>query len=171
MVIAHPYTSGSERMISTRFALVASLALGAISNVRSLSAQQSKAGASVSTDERAVLALEEGWAKAVVKRDASTFKRLLAPGFVYTEDDRVQNGEQLTRDVVSGTDTVTEARNEGLETHTYGNTMIVTGWLIMRGRSGGKPFERRYRFTDTWLKRGGQWQIIAAQDYLVPARR
>jgi ketosteroid isomerase-like protein len=156
-------------MIRTRFLLVAWLALPAISSAASLSAQQPKAAPTA--DERAVLDLEEGWAKAVVKRDAATFKRLLAPGFVYTEDDRVQNGEQLTRDVVSGTDTVTEARNEDLETHTYGNTMVVTGWLIMKGRSGGKPFERRYRFTDTWLKRNGQWQIIAAQDYLLPARR
>ena len=158
-------------MISTRFLIVASLTFGVAVGVEPLSAQQPKASAALSADERAVLDLEEGWAKAVVKRDAATFKRLLAPGFVYTEDDRVQNGEQLTRDVVSGTDTVTEARNEDLKTHTYGNTMIVTGWLIMRGRSGGKPFERRYRFTDTWLKRGGQWQIIAAQDYLLPARR
>jgi ketosteroid isomerase-like protein len=136
-----------------------------------LSAQQQKAAASLTPDERAVLDLEEAWAKAVVKRDAATFKRLLAPRFVYTEDDRVQSGAELTRDVVSGTDTVTEARNERLETHTYGNTMVITGWLIMRGRSGGKPFERRYRFTDTWLKQNGQWQIIAAQDYLVTARR
>jgi ketosteroid isomerase-like protein len=121
--------------------------------------------------ERAVLDLEEAWAKGVVKRDAATFKRLLAPGFVYTEDDRVQTGEQLVRDIVSGSDTVTEARNEQMETHRFDNAMIVTGWLIMRGRSAGKPFEHRYRFTDTWLKRNGQWQIIAAQDYLVPAGR
>jgi ketosteroid isomerase-like protein len=134
-------------------------------------AQQPKTAAARTPDERAVLDLEEAWAKGVVKRDAATFKRLLAPGFVYTEDDRVQNGDQLTRDIVSGTDTVTEARNEQMETHPFDNTMIVTGWLIMRGRSGGKPFERRYRFTDTWLKRGGQWQIIAAQDYLLPAGR
>jgi ketosteroid isomerase-like protein len=158
-------------MISARCLLVASLTFGAISSVQSLSAQQRKASGPISADERAVLELEEGWVNAVVKRDAATFKRLLAPGFVYTEDDRVQNGEQLTRDVVSGTDTVTEGRNEDLETHTYGNTMVVTGWLILRGRSGGAPFERRYRFTDTWLKRDGQWQIIAAQDYLLPARR
>jgi ketosteroid isomerase-like protein len=169
MVIGSPLTGGLERMIPTRFLLVASLALAAVSNVELLAAQQPKP--TPTADERAVLDLEEGWAKAVVKRDAAMFKRLLAPGFVYTEDDRVQNGEQLTRDVVSGTDTVTEARNEDLKTHTYGNTMIVTGWLIMKGRSGGKPFERRYRFTDTWLKRDGQWQIIAAQDYLLPARR
>jgi ketosteroid isomerase-like protein len=134
-----------------------------------LSAQQPKSAPTA--DERAVLDLEEAWAKAVVKRDAATFKRLLAPGFTYTEDDRMQSGAELMRDIVSGSDTVTEARNEKLATQSYGNTMIVTGWLVMRGRSGGKPFDRRYRFTDTWLKRDGQWQIIAAQDYLVPAGR
>ena len=145
--------------------LVASLA----SLAASASAQQPKAG--LTADERAVLDLEEAWARAVVKRDAATFRKILAPGFVYTEDDRMQTGDQLLKDITTGTDTVTEARNEKLETHTFDNAMIVTGWLIMRGRSGGKPFEHRYRFTDTWLKRGGQWQIIAAQDYLVPAGR
>jgi ketosteroid isomerase-like protein len=158
-------------IMSTRFLLVASVVMATTWTAHSLAAQQPTGSAARSADERAVLDLEEAWAKAVVKRDAATFKRLLAPGFVYTEDDRVQTGEQLTRDIVSGTDTVTEARNEDLKTHTYGNTMVVTGWLIMRGRSGGKPFERRYRFTDTWLKRDGRWQIIAAQDYLLPARR
>jgi ketosteroid isomerase-like protein len=137
----------------------------------SAAAQPRSADQAPTPDERTVLGLEDAWAKAVVKRDAATFKRLLAPRFIYTEDDRVQSGAELTRDVVSGTDTVTEARNEQLQTHTYGNTMVVTGWLITRGRSGGKAFERRYRFTDTWLKQNGQWQIIAAQDYLVPAGR
>ena len=127
--------------------------------------------ARLTPDQRAVLDLEEAWARAVVKRDASTFRKILAPGFIYTEDDRVQTGDQLVKDIVSGTDTVTEARNEQLETHPFDKAMIVTGWLIMRGRSGGKPFEHRYRFTDTWLKRGERWQIIAAQDYLVPAGR
>jgi ketosteroid isomerase-like protein len=137
----------------------------------SVTAQQPKTPAARTADERAALDLEEAWAKAVVKRDAATFRRLLASGFTYTEDDRMQTGAQLMRDIVSGSDSVTEAHNEAMETHSFGNTMIVTGWLAMRGRSGGKPFDRRYRFTDTWLKRGGQWQIIAAQDYLVPAGR
>lgn len=154
-------------MNPSRLLIVASLLAGSV--VSSSPAQQPKQ--SVSLDERAVLDLEDAWAKAVVKRDAATFKRLLAPGFIYTEDARVQTGEELTRDIVTGTDTVTEARNQELKTHTFDNTMIVTGWLVMRGRSSGKPFEHRYRFTDTWVKRGGQWQIVAAQDYLVPAGR
>ena len=118
-----------------------------------------------------MLELEDAWARAVVKRDAATFRKLLAPGFIYTEDARSYTADQLVRDIVSGKDTITEARNEQLETHTFDNAMVVTGWLVMRGRSDRKPFERRYRFTDTWLKRGNQWQIVAAQDYLVPAGR
>jgi len=153
-------------MTATRLAVVAASFITLGTNA---TAQQPKSPSTPTADERAVLDLEEAWAKAVVKRDAATFKRLLAPAFIYTEDARVQTGAELTRDIVSGTDTVTDARNEELRTHAYGNTMIVTGWLIMRGRSAGKPFERRYRFTDTWLKRDGKWQIIAAQDYLVPA--
>ena len=159
-------------MMRNRF-LIAAVSLGALAG--SIPAQQPKANTQANTqrtpDERAVLTLEEAWAKGVVNRDAATFKRLLAPGFVYTEDARVMSGEELTREVTAGSDTVTEARNEELRTHPFGNTMIVTGWLVLRGRSGGKPFDRRFRFTDTWLKRNGEWQIIAAQDYLVPAGR
>ena len=156
--------------MSSSRATVASCLLVCIASVAH-AAQQTSAATTRSPDERAVLDLEEAWAKGVVNRDAATFKRLLAPGFVYTEDDRVQSGEQLTRDIISGTDTVTEARNEQMQTRAFDNAMIVTGWLILQGRGGGTPFHRRYRFTDTWLKRNGQWQIIAAQDYLVPAGR
>ena len=148
--------------------LVASL-VSITANAAVASGQQPRAG--LTADERAVLDLEEAWARAVVKRDAATFRKILAPGFVYTEDDRMQTGDQLLKDITTGTDTVTDARNDRLETHRFDDTIIVTGWLVMRGRSGGKPFEHRYRFTDTWLKRGGQWQIIAAQDYLMPAAR
>ena len=39
-------------------------------------------------------------------------------------------------------------------------------WVVRDVPSGA--FERRYRFTDTWVKRGGRWQIVAAQDYVAP---
>jgi ketosteroid isomerase-like protein len=155
-------------MMSSRPLLVAA-AIGAFAT-STAAAQQPKSPAPT-PDERAVLDLEEGWTRAVVKRDAAMFRRLLAPGFVYTEDARVMTGEELTREVTTGSDTVTEARNEDMKTHNFANTIVVTGWLVLKGRSAGTPFDRRYRFTDTWLKRNGQWQIIAAQDYLLPAGR
>jgi ketosteroid isomerase-like protein len=56
-----------------------------------------------------------------------------------------------------------------MRVHTFGSTAAVTGWLVVRGRGAQGPFERRYRFTDTWALLRGRWRIVAAQDYLVPA--
>ena len=120
---------------------------------------------------RDLLALEDQWASAVVKRDGATFERLLAPGFVYTEDDRMVGREQVLHDVVAGADTVREAHNEEMEVHAFGPAAVVTGWLVLRGRGAAGAFDRRYRFTDTWVRQGGGWRIVAAQDYLVPAKR
>ena len=119
---------------------------------------------------RALLGLEDAWAAALVRRDGAMFRRLLALGFVYTENDHMADRDAVVQDVVSGPDTVEAARNEDLQVHCFGATAAVTGWLIVRGRGVGGPFEHRYRFTDTWMRRRGQWQIVAAHDYLVPEK-
>jgi ketosteroid isomerase-like protein len=113
---------------------------------------------------------EDGWAAALVKRDAAYFRRTLAPGFVYTEDAKLMTRDDVLRDATSTTDTVTAARNEGMVVHEAGGvTAVVTGILVIEGRSAGKSFVRRYRYTDTWVKNAdGQWQMVAAQDYLIP---
>ena len=119
-----------------------------------------------SREARALLRLEDDWARALVRRDTATFQRLLAKGFVYTEDDRTMTREQVLHDVGSGSDTVTSAHNEEMHVHPFGTTAIVTGWLIVQGRGAGGQFDRRYRFTDTWVKRRGRWQIVGAHDYV-----
>ncbi|HEY5061788.1 MAG TPA: nuclear transport factor 2 family protein [Gemmatimonadaceae bacterium] len=117
---------------------------------------------------RTLLEHEDAWATALIARDGATFRQLLAPGFIYTEDDRLMSRTDVLNDVVSGPDTVTAARNDGMEVHLFPPAGVVTGWLIVRGHGKGGPFEHRYRFTDTWLERNGRWQIVAAQDYLKP---
>jgi ketosteroid isomerase-like protein len=121
--------------------------------------------------ERTLFALEEDWTRALVRRDGATFDRLLAPNFVYTENDQVMTKDELIRAVVSGSDTVETAGNEDMRAYVHGNTAVVTGWLVMRGRGASGAFNRRFRYTDTWLNRDGRWRVIAAQDYLVPERR
>ena len=117
--------------------------------------------------ERELLQLEDSWAAGLVKRDGALFRRLVAPGFVYTEDDKLITRDALLRDITSGIDTVTAARNEEMQVHRFGeSTAVVTGWLIVAGRAKPGAFTRRFRFTDTWVKLNGAWQIVAAQDYL-----
>ena len=113
--------------------------------------------------------LENAWTTGLVKRDRALFEKLLAPKFVYTENDKLMRRAEVIKEMTAGTDTVTAARNEGMEVHQFGaTTAVVTGWLIVEGHGKGGPFTRRYRYTDTWVKRKAGWEIVAAQDYLVP---
>lgn len=133
------------------------------------------------TPRQEIAALEDAWIRAVIARDAAAFKRLLHRDFVYTENDRVYTRDQLIAEVTTTADTTTAGRNENLVVRVHGPVAIATGWLVLSGRSGGRPFERRYRYTDTWLKvgsgaagaggaggAGGRWRVLAAHDYLVP---
>jgi hypothetical protein len=118
-------------------------------------------------DTKAVLKLEDDWASALVKRDSLTFERLLADGFIYTENDQTMDRAAVIKSVVAGTDTAFEAHNEEMQVHRYGSTTaVVTGWLVVDGRGVDGAFTHNYRFTDTWVKRAGKWQIVAAQDYI-----
>ena len=122
-------------------------------------------------DKAAIVAAEEGWAKALVKRDKAFFAKTLAPGFVYTEDDRLMTREQVLHDAITPEDTVISAHNEDMVVHQFGAvTAVVTGLLVVDGRAKGMHYHHRYRFTDTWVKqKDGTWKIVAAEDYLIKA--
>ena len=117
-----------------------------------------------------VTKLEDSWATALVRRDRATFERIMAPKFVYTEDS-VTTDRATTLRSLFGSDVVTDARNDSMEVHIFGNVAVVTGWLTVKGHNKEGQFEHRYRFTDTWMPRSGSWQIVAAQDYLVPPKK
>ena len=110
---------------------------------------------------------EEEWTRGLVARDPKAFERLLAPGFVYTEDAGVMSRDDVIASA-TGDDTTTWAGNEGMKVHDFGNTQIITGVLHVTGRNKSGPFDRRYAFTDTWQNRDGSWLLIGAQDYVIP---
>jgi ketosteroid isomerase-like protein len=134
-------------------------------------AQPRTAAAIAAADRAALLRQEEGWASALVKRDRAYFEKMLADGFVYTEDDRLMTRADVLKDATSGTDRVASAHNEGMVVHLFSSTGVVTGLLVVSGAGQSGKYEHRYRFTDTWAKgANGEWKIVAAQDYLIPAK-
>ena len=111
--------------------------------------------------------LEDQWTTALVRRDRRTFDRLLAPGFVYTENASIMTRADVINSV-TGPDRVEWARNEGMKVHDFGDVQVITGVLHLRGRGSNGRFDRRFQYTDTWQRRNGIWQVVAAQDYLIP---
>ena len=124
-------------------------------------------GRQTSPTARTLIALENGWARGVVRRDTTMFRRLLHPRFVYTEDAVVMGKDELIRAIADG-DRVELAENSDMTVYDHGGTAVVTGILRLRGTGTSGAFDRRYRFTDTWMRRNGAWRMIAAQDYLIP---
>ena len=121
-----------------------------------------------SASQKAVFGLEDAWTRGVIKKDTMLFRQITAPGFIYTEDNAVMTRSELIKAIATSTEIVTKSWNEGMKFYDYTPAAVVTGILHMQGTSDKKPFHRRYRFTDTWLFRNGKWQLIAAQDYLIP---
>ena len=132
---------------------------------------QTQTSAKRSATERELYRIEDAWAQAVVRRDAKALGRLIAPRWVYSDESGIMDRDAGMAAFLSGTDTVTEASNADMRANVYGNAAVVTGILRMKGRGPGGPFDRRYRYTDTWVRMDGRWQAVASQDYLMPEKK
>ena len=75
---------------------------------------------------------------------------------------------EVIQSVMSTSETIRSASNEDMQVRIKDKTAIVTGWLFVNGKGAEGNFKRKYRFTDIWYNNKGTWQLIAAQDYLLP---
>ena len=51
--------------------------------------------------------------------------------------------------------------NYDMKARLYDDTAVVVGKTHVRGTAEGKAFDRVVQFTDTLIKRDGQWQLAA----------
>ena len=119
-------------------------------------------------DSALIIKLENDFAAAVVNRDEAAINELISEDFIYTENDKMYSRPEVIQSFLSPTDIIESAYNEDLQVRINDKTAIVTGWLYINGKSSGAEFKRKYRFTDIWYFKDRRWQIIAAQDYLLP---
>jgi len=115
-----------------------------------------------SSVEKELIKLEVGWADAFLKADVAFLDRILADDYTDTsEDGTVSTKTQDVADLKSGDLKVTSSVNDDIKVRVYGNAAVVTGRLTMKAQYKGKDISGQYRWTDTWVKRSGQWQCVA----------
>lgn len=115
--------------------------------------------------------LEELWTSALMRRDRAAFERTLGQKFVYTLNDQLLRRPDYIARLLAPGDAILLARVDSVEVQAAGNIGVATGWRTISGRGPTGPFERRYRFTDTWMPRSGTWQMIAAHDFIDPLKK
>jgi ketosteroid isomerase-like protein len=118
--------------------------------------------AAAQTPEQEVAVLERAWIDAAVNYDVAWFERVLADTFVNTSFQGVVTGKAAAIADVKNKASQAMASYENLKVRVHGDTAIATGITLIQGTTNGKDSTGRYAWTDTWVKRGGQWQCVAS---------
>jgi hypothetical protein len=121
--------------------------------------------------EQNLARLEQLWSIAIMRRDRAAIERTLGPKFVYTLNDSMHYRSEFVASLLAPGDYITDAHVDSVEVQAAGNIGVTTGWRTISGRGLNGPFERRYRFTDTWMPRSGTWQMIGAHEYIDPTKK
>lgn len=124
-----------------------------------------------SKDERELLKLQRQWLDAYQKHDAAALERIEADDFSLTESD----GKVTTKaeDVASIRNAKPPQPDDSFDAtdvkvRLYGDTAVLIGRVVLKYRNKGQLVEEQYRYTDTYLKRRGRWQVVASQLTRIP---
>ena len=123
-------------------------------------------------DEYATLAyMEMDWSNAEVKRDTSWFERNFAADYsgISSRTAKLSTKAEEIAGYKNDKNVTESAESTDMNIRIEGNTGVVTGVYRTKGRDEkGQPFDRRIRYTDTYIKRDGRWQVWASQGTLIP---
>jgi uncharacterized protein (TIGR02246 family) len=112
-----------------------------------------------------VRALERAWLDAYEKRDAAAMNRIVADDFSIAYGD---GSTQSKADVIAALERAAgqpapKFTTEDVRARAYGDTVILTGRVITeRARPDGTSSRRAARYTDTYVRRNGQWQVASS---------
>lgn len=121
-------------------------------------------------DAAKVRALELKWTDSYKLRKIDILSSLLSDDFVITvEDGATYSKSGYITHTADTSVQVKLAELSDLKVHLHGNAAVVTGAYHEKGISNGQPYEYHDRLTDVWMKRDGNWQVIASH-YSVPTK-
>jgi uncharacterized protein DUF4440 len=130
------------------------------------SQQQAKWSSQDDETAKAMIRMERQWAEADCDGNLSA-ESTLADDFEGTAPDnsRYTKAEQV-QETKSSKHQSRESRLGEVRVHFFGENVAVLYGSESRVEKGkdGKEVPRRLVWTDTWLKRNGKWQVVAAQD-------
>jgi len=118
---------------------------------------------STTADEQALLKLEHEWVEAEARHDAVALQAILDERFVSTFGaGKLLDKNAFIKEVTAGAIDPTESQE--LSDHTIivaGDTAVVVETDTLRSAKNGQSSTTVYRFTVTYIKRGGHWYALA----------
>lgn len=119
--------------------------------------------------EDEVLRASREFNKALNRQDWAAMERQLIDEFIYTDEAGKVRGKADYLSMLKDADLKIESADiTERRLRSYGNAAALeTGLYTLKGRFGGKPFTENRRYTATWGRRDGRWQLVADHSSLI----
>jgi ketosteroid isomerase-like protein len=144
-----------QRLLLT---VVLAVSLGSVTKGQELTGEKTE------QIKKEILKVEEERAQALEKGDLAVLDRILADDYVYVnvfgELSNKAGRLGTTRSGVSKHESLTE---DDFQLHVYGDTVVMTGRASGLVKYRGKINNKARRFTNVYMKQGGQWRLVAHQ--------
>jgi Domain of unknown function (DUF4440) len=117
--------------------------------------------------------LEDEWLSCYISGDKAKYDHIVAEDFTGTDESAIFRNKAQDRAVLPSAPVPGGiAVNEDVQVRLYKETAIVTGRIVTKAKVGDQEIVGfKTRFTDTWVKRQGSWQVVARHYSRIPVER
>ncbi|MGA0555539.1 nuclear transport factor 2 family protein [Larkinella sp. VNQ87] len=117
-----------------------------------------------SADEKTVLAVEKERFDAQVTKNYAVLEKVLGDDLMYNHSNGNQDGKQsYIQSLKDGKQSYEAIDIQEQKVHLYGNTAVISGICLVKATNNGQTINSKLRYTDVYVKKGKQWQMVAWQ--------
>ena len=114
--------------------------------------------------KKEILKIEEERSQALERGDIATLDRILADDYVYVNVFGELNAKSVRLATTkSGVSKHESLKEDDFRVHVYGDTVVMTGRASGVVNYRGKINNKDRRFTNVYIKQGGQWRLVSHQ--------
>jgi ketosteroid isomerase-like protein len=134
--------------------------LGLLALAGAMGVQAQQAGGDT---QKTIMDLENQWLQAEKANNPDMIAASISDKYVATTSEGKLEDKAKTLEEIK-TRKYNTAEYEDVQITAFGNTAIARGGYKGSGTEpSGKPFAEHLRWTDTWVKTSGKWQVVATQ--------
>ncbi len=123
----------------------------------------------MSDNGQKIIDLDKKRMHAMAQKDIATLNAVLADDLIYTHSSaRLDTKQSLIRAMESGATVYTAVEPSDVKAQDLGDAVVLTGSARISVMSSGRPNSFGVRFTDVYVNKGGQWQMVAWQSTRLP---
>ena len=123
----------------------------------------------MSDKRQTIIALDKKRMDAMCQKDIPTLNALLADDLVYTHSSaRLDTKKSLISGMESGTTVYMAIEPSDVKAQDCGDAVVLTGVARICVTTNGNPISFGVRFTDVYVNKGEQWQMVAWQSTRLP---